>query len=145
MHFTYIHNGLNTKQKENCNYIYHNYIWWQKELHVILNLSNLRWTEACRLLRTSIYFNIISAAADEGPDEMTCFPAGLHYLLTFPSRMSKYHRNRCVYLRTFPRKDVLIYPVIYLHICELFQKREFMNSVDPRGNTFLQGLHQQRK
>ena len=32
---------------------------------------------------------IISAAADEGPDEMMCFPAGLHYLLTFPARMSK--------------------------------------------------------
>ena len=32
---------------------------------------------------------IISAAADEGPGEMTCFPAGLHYLLTFPTRMSK--------------------------------------------------------
>ena len=23
---------------------------------------------------------IISVAADEGPDEMMCFPAGLHYL-----------------------------------------------------------------
>ena len=32
---------------------------------------------------------IISAAADKGPGEMTCFPAGLHYSLTFPTRMSK--------------------------------------------------------
>ena len=34
----------------------------------------------------------------------------------------------------FPRKDVhvLIYPVIYRHMCELFQKGEFMDSVDPR-------------
>ena len=30
---------------------------------------------------------IISAAADEGPDEMMCFPAGLHYLLTFQTRV----------------------------------------------------------
>ena len=31
---------------------------------------------------------IISAAADDGPDEMTCFPAGLHYVLIFTT-MSK--------------------------------------------------------
>ena len=30
---------------------------------------------------------IISTAADEGPDKMTCFPADLHYLVTFPTRM----------------------------------------------------------
>ena len=76
---------------------------------------------------------IISAASDEGPDEMKCFIAGLHY-----------HQNRCV-LRPFPRKDVLIYPLIYRHICEIFQKGEFMDSMGPRGNTSLQSLHQQRK
>ena len=38
---------------------------------------------------TRIFSTIISAAADEGPDEIMCFPAGLHYLLTFPTRMSK--------------------------------------------------------
>ena len=27
-----------------------------------------------------IYSKIISTASDEGPDEMMCFPAGLHYL-----------------------------------------------------------------
>ena len=47
---------------------------------------------------------IISAAADEGPDEIMCFPAGLHYLLTFPTRMSKTE------MRTFPRKEVFISP-----------------------------------
>ena len=50
MHFTYIHNGLNTKQKENGNYMYHNYIWWQKKVNFISNLSNLRWTKPCKLL-----------------------------------------------------------------------------------------------
>ena len=41
---------------------------------------------------------IISATADEGPDEMTCFPAGLHYLLTFPTRMSKItQKSVCLY------------------------------------------------
>ena len=38
---------------------------------------------------TRIFSTIISAAADEGPDEIMCFPAGLHYFLTFPTRMSK--------------------------------------------------------
>ena len=41
---------------------------------------------------------IISAATDECPDEMTCFPAGLHYLLTFPTRMSKMtQKSACLY------------------------------------------------
>ena len=41
---------------------------------------------------------IISAAADEGPDDLTCFPAGLHYLLTFPTRMSKItQKSVCLY------------------------------------------------
>ena len=48
--------------------------------------------------RTGIYFTIISAAADEGPDEMMCIPAGLHYLLTFPTRMSKIsQKSICLY------------------------------------------------
>ena len=71
---------------------------------------------------------IISAAADEGPDEMTCFPAGLHYLLTFPTRMSKITQksvclyanfsekggldlsgDTCIspYMRTFPKVRIL--------------------------------------
>ena len=43
---------------------------------------------------------IISAAADEGPGEMTCFPAGLHYLLTFPTRIPKIthvQKSVCLY------------------------------------------------
>ena len=71
---------------------------------------------------TGYIATIISAAADEGPGEMTCFPAGLHYLLTFPTRMSKNNTEIGVFMRTFARKDVLIYPVIYRHICGLFQK-----------------------
>ena len=43
-----------------------------------------------QVVRVPAYIStIISAAADEGPDKMMCFPAGLHYLLTFPTRMSK--------------------------------------------------------
>ena len=35
------------------------------------------------MVRISAYIStIISAVADEGPDEMMCFPVGLHYLLT---------------------------------------------------------------
>ena len=34
------------------------------------------------MVRVPAYISkIISAAADEGPDEMMCFPAGLHYFL----------------------------------------------------------------
>ena len=47
---------------------------------------------------------IISAAADEGPDEMTCFPAGLHNLLTFPTRMVKItQRSMCLYANFFEK------------------------------------------
>ena len=65
-------------------------------------------------LRVPAYISkIISAAADEGPDEMMCFPAGLHYLLTFSTRMSKISQKsmcRIKFMRTFPRKDVFISP-----------------------------------
>ena len=75
---------------------------------------------------------VISAAADEGPDEMTCFPADLYYLLTFPTRMSKIAQKSTRLYANSSEKDVLIYPVIYRHICELFQKGEFTDRVDPR-------------
>ena len=46
-----------------------------------------------QVVRVPAYISkFISAAADEGPDEM-CFPAGLHYLLTFSIRMSKIPRQ----------------------------------------------------
>ena len=64
----------------------------------------------------------IIPAADEGPGEITCFSAGLQFLFTFPTRLSKNHGNWCVFMQTFPRKAALIYPEIYRHICKLFQK-----------------------
>ena len=45
------------------------------------------YTQAVRVL--AYISTIISAAADEGPGDMTCFSTGLHYLLTFPARISK--------------------------------------------------------
>ena len=94
-----------------------------------------------QVVRVPAYIStIIYAAADEGPGEMTCFPAGLHYLLTFSTGMSKITQKSVCFMRTFPRKDVLIYRVIYRHICELFQKGEFMDSVDPRGSTSLKAF-----
>ena len=67
-----------------------------------------------QVVRVPAYISkIISAAADEGPDEMMCFPAGLHYLLTFSTRMSKISQKpmcRIKFMRTFPRKDVFISP-----------------------------------
>ena len=88
---------------------------------------------------------IISAAADEGPDEMTCFPAGLHYLLTFPTRMSITQKSMCLYANFSEKGCLDLSGDISPYKFELFQKGEFMESVDLRGNTSLQGLHQQRK
>ena len=76
---------------------------------------------------------IISAAADEGPDEMMCFHAGLHYLLTFPNKNVQNSTEIDVSLCEFFRERMSL----YRHICELFQKGEGMDSVDPRGNTSL--------
>ena len=89
MHFTYVHNDQNTKRKENGNYMYHNYIWWQKEL--ILFQNYLIYAERrladfySSVTRTGIYFHNYFRCCRRRP----CFPAGLHYLLTFPTRMSK--------------------------------------------------------
>ena len=64
-----------------------------------------------QVVRVPAYIStIISAAAYEGPDEMMCFPAGLYYYLLSHQECPKYHRNRCVFMRTFPRKDVFISP-----------------------------------
>ena len=80
----------------------------------------------------------ISAAADEGPDKIMCFPAGLHYFLTRMSKISQ--KSMCFYANFFRERMSS-----YRDICELFQKGECLDSVDPQGNTSLQGLHQQRK
>ena len=62
---------------------------------------------------------IISAAADKGPAEIICFPAGLHYLLTFPTRMSKVsQKSMCLYAN-FSWKGCL-----YIAIYANFSKRE---------------------
>ena len=68
MHFTYIHNGENTKQKENGNYRYHYCIWWQKEMilfqiYIIYAERSLADFYSRHMIST-----IISATADEGPD-----------------------------------------------------------------------------
>ena len=88
-----------------------------------------------QVVHVPAYISTIISAADEGPDDITCFPAGLHFLYFSQQDCQKYHGNRCVFKQTFPRKYVLIYPEIHRHICELFQKGEFMDSVEPRGNT----------
>ena len=39
-----------------------------------------------QVVRVSAYISkIISAAADEGPDDMMCFPTGIHYFFNFPN------------------------------------------------------------
>ena len=68
---------------------------------------------------------IISAAADEGPGEMTCFPSGLHYLLTFPIRMSKNNTE------------------IGVSLCELFAEKgclDLSDDISPYMRTFSKGI-----
>ena len=68
---------------------------------------------------------IISAAADEGPGEMTCFPAGLHYLLTFPIRMSKNNTE------------------IGVSLCELFAEKgclDLSGDISPYMRIFSKGI-----
>ena len=62
---------------------------------------------------------IISAAADEGPDEIMCFPAGLHFPLTFPTRMSEISQKSVCFYANFSEKGCL-----YLAIYVNFSKRE---------------------
>ena len=88
---------LNTKQKEKGNYIFHNYIWWQKELilfqiYPIYTERSLEYFHSSGMIST-----IISAAADDGPDEMTCFPAGLHYVLIFTTMSKITQKSVCLY------------------------------------------------
>ena len=65
------------------------------------------------MVRVPAYIStIISAAADEGPDEMMCFPAGLHFLLTFPTRMSKISQKSMRLYANFSEKGCL-YIAIY--------------------------------
>ena len=62
-----------------------------------------------QVVRVPAYIStIISAPADEGPDEMTCFIAGLHYLLTVPTRMSEVTPKSVCYA-TLPEKGILSY------------------------------------
>ena len=72
---------------------------------------------------TAYITTIISPAADEGPSEMTCFPAGLHYLLTFPTRMSKNNTE------------------IGVSLCELFRERmlDLSGDISPYMRTFSKG------
>ena len=68
---------------------------------------------------------IMSAAADEGPDEMTCFPVGLHYILTFPTRMSKIIQKSVCLFANFSEKGCLhLSGDISPYKFELFQKGE---------------------
>ena len=70
------------------------------------------------MVRVLVYiFTIISAAADVGPDKMMCFFAGLHYLLTFPTRMSKISQKSMCFYVNFSEKGCL-HIAIYANFCK---------------------------
>ena len=57
-----------------------------------------------QVVRVPAYIStIISAAADEGPDEMMCFPAGLHYFKNVQNITE-------IDVLFFPRKEAFISP-----------------------------------
>ena len=66
-----------------------------------------------QVIRVPAYIStIISAAADEGPDEMMCFPV---FFLTFSTRMSKIsQKSMCLYAN-FSEKGG-IYIAIYANL-----------------------------
>ena len=70
------------------------------------------------MVHVSAYIStIISAAANEGPDEMMCFPAGLHYLLTFQAITSKISQKSICLYANFSKKECL-YIAIYANFSE---------------------------
>ena len=85
------------------------------------------------MVRVPAYIStIISATADDGPDEMMSFPAGLHYLLTFPARIPpKSQKLMCLYAN-FSEKGCL-----YIAIYATFSKRENEWIVWTRGESHL--------
>ena len=145
MHFTYIHNGQNAKQKENGNYMYGNYIWWQKEfllfqIYLIYAGRSLAGFYSSGT-RTGIYFHNYLRCCWRRPWWDDVFPCGSTLFINFPNKnVRNITEIDIVFMRTFPRKEVFISPYM-----RNFPKREWMDSVDPRGNTPLQGLHQQQK
>ena len=75
-----------------------------KRVNFISNLFQFRLNEALKTFIQRHISTIISAAAEEGPDEMTCFPAGLYYLLTFRTRMSKITQKSVCFYAKFSKK-----------------------------------------
>ena len=98
-------------------------MWWQKELilfQIYLIYAERSLADFIQVVRVPTYIStIISAAADEGPDKMMCFPAGLHYLLTFPTRMSKISQKSMCFYANFSEKGCL-----HIAIYANFSKRE---------------------
>ena len=128
MHFTYIHNGLNTKTKGKWQSYVPRLHMMTKRVNFISNLSNLRWTMHWSCTCTGIYFHNYFRCCWRRLWWDDVFPAGLHYLITFPTRMSKISQ-KCKLFRE--RMSWSRYTWV------LFQKGEFVDSVDPRGNTSL--------
>ena len=64
--------------------MYHNYIWWQKKLFLfqiyLICAENDALKTFIQVVHVPAYISTIISAADAGPDEITCFPAGQHFL-----------------------------------------------------------------
>ena len=102
--------------------MYHNYIWWQKEVNlfqIYLIYAEQSLADFFQVVLVPAYIStIISAAADEGPDEIMCFPSGSTLFINFPNKNVKNIKEIDVSLCELFRERMSL----YRHICELFQR-----------------------
>ena len=86
--------------------MYQNYIVYFISNYLIYAERSL--ADFFQVVRVPAYIStIISTAADEGPDEIVCFPAGLHFILTLPTRMSKISQQSMCLYANFSEKGCL--------------------------------------
>ena len=133
--------------------MYHNYIWWQNEL--IFYQIYLIYAEQslAELYSTGIYFYNYFRCCCRRPWWDDVFPCGSTLFINFPNKnvrnITEIMDVILVYipaeinvsLRELFRERVSL----YRHICELFQKGEWMDSLDPRGNKSLNGNNRSHK
>ena len=142
MHFTYIHNCWNTKQKENSNYMYHNYIWWQKELILFQIYLILAENDATKtvfkwyMYRIHVYFhNYFRCCWRPWWDYV--FPCGSTLFINFPNKIVKNISEIGVSLCKLNRERLSWFIRRYIAIYVNSSKRENLsrgNTIFPSGN-----------
>ena len=99
--------------------MYHNYIWWQKELilfQIYLIYADRSLEDFYSSgMRTGIYFHNYFRCCWRRLWWDGVFPCGSTLFINFSKKNVQNNTEIGVFMRTFPRKDALIYPVINRH------------------------------